>query len=108
MSGGEVDRGRGFRPIKEAASAADYLNLANTLRKWLVVERRKTDPLCHQRQPVLKEEGVFGFLRITQAAIAIVKLPRVLLLAYHQAGRFREKLLQVVVLHRRLLIELNY
>ena len=107
MFGHEIHRRRGLGSVEQAVAAADELNLADALRHRLIIESRKTNPLGHQRQAVLENKGVFGFLRITKTAIAVIELSGILLLRNEKPGRLGEQFLLVVVLHRRLLVELD-
>ena len=83
------------------------MDLTYALRKRLIVERGKTNPLTHEGQAILEEEGVFGFLRIPQAAITVIELARVLLFRNQQSRRLGKEFLQVVVFDRRLLVEFD-
>ena len=100
MPGHKVNRRRGLWPVEQAAPAADFLDLLETLRHREIVERRETDPVTRQRHPIQQGGDKLRLLRITKAAIGQIKLPGCILLGDEQAGRFCEKLLQVVVHHR--------
>ena len=104
----EIDRGRRLGSVEEAAAAADKLDLADALRHRLIIERREPDPLGHQRQTVLEEKGVFGFLGIPEAAIAVIELAGILLLGNDEAGGLGEQLLVIVALVRRLFVERDH
>src|SRR4051812_23512927 len=101
----EIDRRRRLGSVEETAATADKLDLGDTLRDGLVVKRGETDPLTHQWQTILKEEGVLGFLRIAETAIAVIELSGILLFGNDQARGFHEQLLVVVILHGRLPVE---
>ena len=96
-----------LRPIKQTVTAADELNLAYALRQRKIVKSRKTNPITHERQAVPKHQSKLGFLWITQPPIAEIELPRRVLLRNQETRCLGEEFLLIVVLHRRLLVELD-
>ena len=84
---------RWLRPVKQAAAAADELNLAYALRQRQIIQSRETDPVTHKGKAVPKHEGKLGFLRITQAPIAEIELARRMLVRNQETRRLGKKLL---------------
>ena len=98
---------RRLRPVKQTVAAADELNLAYALRQRQIVKSRETDPITHKWQAVPKHEGELGFLRIAQASIVEIELPGRVLVRNQKPRRLEKKILQVIIFHRRLLVQLD-
>src|SRR5258707_6408005 len=93
--------------IQQAATAADELNLAYAWRQRQIVEDRETDPVTHEWEAIPRHEGELGFLRIAQASIVEIELPGRVLIGNLKARRFEKKVLQVIIFHRWLLVQLD-
>ena len=81
------------------------MHFGNLLRQRQRIDRRIADPVRHQRDAIEQHRYELGFLRIADAAVAQVGLPRRLLLGDEQTRRLREQRTQVVVDHGRDRIE---
>jgi len=107
MSRHKVYRGRWLGSVKQTVPAADELNFAYGLRQREIVKSGETDPVTCERQAVPKYRGELGFLRITQAPITEIELAWRMLLRDQETRRLEKGALQVVILQRRLLVQLN-
>jgi len=107
MFGYKVHYWRWFGTVKQTVAAADELDLAYALGQRQIIKSRETNPITHERQAVPQHKGKFGFLWIAQAPIAEIELARCVLLRNQKPRRLGKKFLQVVIFHRRLLIELD-
>ena len=77
------------------------------LRQRQIIESRETNPITHEWQAVPKHQGELGFLRITQASIAEIELPRRMLVRNQETRRLEKSVLQVIIFQRRLLVQLD-
>src|SRR3954453_18142886 len=100
-----IDRWGRLGSVEQARATTDYLDLADGLRQRKIIERRKPDPIGHERNAVLQNQGVFGLLWIAEASVTNVEFARRLLLGDQHTRRIVEGGLEVVVDNRRLLIE---
>ena len=105
--GNQVQHRRGFRSVQQAGTAADQLDFRQALRQRHRVQGREADPVGFERDAVLQHQHVFRFLRIAEAAVAQVELGRRRLLRDHHARRACQQLLQVVVDHGGLRVEVR-
>jgi hypothetical protein len=87
---------RWLRPVEQAATAADELNLTDALRQRQIIKSRETDPVTHERKTIPKHQGKLGFLWITQAPIAEIELTWRMLLRDQETRRLEKSFLQVV------------
>src|SRR3954470_17933221 len=85
-----IDRRRGLGSVEQAGATTDHLDLADGLWQRKIIERRKPDPIGHERNAVLQNQGVLGLLRIAEASVTNVEFARRLLLGDQHTRRVVE------------------